>query len=105
MDLHCHGHDSEHQTDSKDMTSSGHPRNFITGNTKTILNININTNTNIKAKSNRFLVAVHDDPVTGRGIMGESILFRTGITLSIVINIIIITIIFIIRLYITYYKN
>jgi len=45
MDLHCHGHDSEHQTDSKDMTSSGHPRNFITGNASTD-DTNTNTNTN-----------------------------------------------------------
>lgn len=55
----CYGHDSERQTDSKDMTGSGHPRNFIT------------------RKNARFIISVHDHPTSTRGIMSESIKFAT----------------------------
>ena len=58
VDLMCYGHDSERRTDSKDMTSAGVPRNFIT------------------SKAARFVIPVRDDKY-GNGYMNESLHFST----------------------------
>lgn len=55
----CHGHDSESQTDSNEVTESGYPRNFIMG------------------KQAKFLIPVVDD-MSGQGIMTESLTFNTN---------------------------
>lgn len=55
----CHGHDSESQTDSNEVTESGYPRNFIMG------------------KQARFLIPVSDD-MSGQGILHESLMFHTN---------------------------
>lgn len=57
--LDCRGHDSERLTESNEMTDTGVNRNFITN------------------KSKRFSILVEDDPVTGQGIMTESLDFGT----------------------------
>ena len=56
----CQGHDSEKQTDSREVTLSGHPRNFITG------------------KAARFCIPVRDEKETGRGVLTHSLRFDTS---------------------------
>lgn len=60
IQLECQGHDSEKTADSREITLSGYPRNFITG------------------KTARFAIPVRDDPLTGRGILEETLDFRTN---------------------------
>jgi hypothetical protein len=56
----CQGHDSEKQTDSREVTLSGYPRNFITG------------------KAARFCIPVRDELETGRGLLTHSLRFDTS---------------------------
>jgi len=65
ISLECPGHDAERETDSTEMTKSGHPRNFITN------------------KSARFAI-VCKDMADGRGVMGESIEFRTDLAAPVI---------------------
>ena len=59
------GHDAERETNSNETTKSGHPRNFITN------------------KSARFAIVCKDMP-DGRGVMGESIEFRTDLAAPVI---------------------
>lgn len=67
VSITCSGHDSERYTDSKEMTESGYSRNFIT------------------SKSNRYLIVVNDDPITGNGVMRESLDFATHYTSPVIL--------------------
>jgi hypothetical protein len=65
--LDCQGHDSERTTDSIEMMDTGYSRNFIT------------------VKKARYNIIVDDDPVTGAGIMRESLEFRTDVAQPVII--------------------
>lgn len=59
INLVCHGHDSERYADSKELTTSGHPRNFIVN------------------KNGRYLLSVLEDSAC-RGRLTESMHFQTN---------------------------
>lgn len=67
IQIECQGHDSEKQTDSREVTLTGFQRNFITG------------------KTARFLIPVRDDKETGKGILESSINFQTSYTHPIIV--------------------
>lgn len=66
VNIDCPGHDSERETDSKDMTASGHPRNFIT------------------SKTARFVVPVRDGKHPGESVLLETIQFSTDFAAPII---------------------
>ena len=65
--LDCQGHDSERTTDSVEMMDTGYTRNFIT------------------VKMSRYNIVVDYDPVTGAGVMRESLDFKTELGMPVII--------------------
>jgi len=65
--LDCQGHDAERTTDSAEVMDTGFSRNYIT------------------VKRGRYNILVEDDPVTGQGVMQESLDFRTDVATPVIV--------------------